>query len=127
MCLSVREQRLLDTIDETTSRSDPRLASMLATFARLTADEAMPDRERLSTLAGRARTALHGATAPILLLLARTPGHSGRASFPAFAKEITMHPSPLPPDPTLRVDGSPLPPDPALPGRSPLPPGPALP
>ena len=55
MCLSVREQRQLDTIDEAVSRSDAQLASMLATFGRLTAGEPMPDREQLARLDGRAR------------------------------------------------------------------------
>jgi hypothetical protein len=54
MVLSVREQRQLDTIGEAVSRSDTRLASMLATFGRLTAGEPMPDREQLARLAGRA-------------------------------------------------------------------------
>ena len=54
MDLSARDQRLLDQAREDVARSDPRLASMLATFARLTADEAMPDREQLSAPAGRA-------------------------------------------------------------------------
>jgi Protein of unknown function (DUF3040) len=127
MCLSAREQRLLDGIDERTRRSDPRLASMLTIFTRLTADETMPDRERISTLAGRTRSALHGAAAAITGLRARAASHGGRASSPELAKETTMHPSPLPPDPTSWATGSPLPPDPALLGRSPLPPGPARP
>jgi hypothetical protein len=50
--LSARDQRLLDQAREDVARSDPRLASMLATFARLTADEAMPDREQLSAPGG---------------------------------------------------------------------------
>jgi hypothetical protein len=63
MRLSVREQRQLDTIDEVVSRSDARLASMLATFGRLTAGEPMPDREQLPTRPGPARRALHVAGA----------------------------------------------------------------
>jgi hypothetical protein len=55
MVLSVREQRQLDTIGEAARRSDARLASMLATFGRLTAGEPMPDREQLARLAARAR------------------------------------------------------------------------
>jgi hypothetical protein len=64
MDLSARDQRLLDQAREDVARSDPRLASMLATFARLTADEAMPDREQLSAPAapaGRAGRVRHRA------------------------------------------------------------------
>jgi hypothetical protein len=59
MSLPVREQRQLDTLGEAVSRSDTRLASMLATFARLTAGEPMPDREQLSWLTSRTGRALH--------------------------------------------------------------------
>ena len=45
MCLSVREQQQLDTIGEAVRESDAQLASMLATFGRLTAGDPMPDRE----------------------------------------------------------------------------------
>lgn len=51
---SVRDQRLLENIGVAVSRSDPRLASMLATFGRLTAGEPMPDGEQLSRPAGLA-------------------------------------------------------------------------
>jgi hypothetical protein len=54
MSMSVREQRQLDTIGEAVSRSDARLALMLATFGRLTAGEPMPEREQLARLASRA-------------------------------------------------------------------------
>lgn len=47
MSLSCRQQRLLRRIDDAVSRSDPRLASMLAFFGRLTAGEEMPGREQL--------------------------------------------------------------------------------
>jgi hypothetical protein len=57
MCLSARDQRLLDQAGEDVARSDPRLASMLAIFARLTAGEAMPDREQVSVPAGPGRRA----------------------------------------------------------------------
>jgi hypothetical protein len=70
MCLSVREQRQLDSIGEAVSRSDARLASMLATFARLTAGEPMPDREQLARLAGRARRAGHAAGAAMARFIA---------------------------------------------------------
>lgn len=58
MPISFGEQRVLRRIDEAVCRSDPRLAPMLATFARLTAAEAMPERERLRTLARRVRAVL---------------------------------------------------------------------
>lgn len=44
MILSRREQRLLREIDAALSASDPRLASMLAIFTRLTANEPLPRR-----------------------------------------------------------------------------------
>jgi hypothetical protein len=59
MCMSVGEQRQLDTIGEAVGRSDARLAAMLAIFGRLAAGEPMPDREQLTRLAGRAPAALH--------------------------------------------------------------------
>ncbi len=59
MCMSVREQRQLDTIGEAVGRSDARLTAMLAIFGRLTAGEPMPDREQLTRLGGRAPAALH--------------------------------------------------------------------
>lgn len=49
MSLSRRQQRLLNRIDDAESRSAPRLAGMLAVFARLTAGEPMPRREELRT------------------------------------------------------------------------------
>jgi hypothetical protein len=70
MRLSVREQRQLDTIDEAVSRSDARLASMLATFGRLTAGEPMPDREQLPRRPGPAGRALHAVGAKTARLIA---------------------------------------------------------
>jgi hypothetical protein len=52
MGLSARDQWLLDQAREDVARSDPRLASMLSIFARLTAGEAMPEREQVSAPAG---------------------------------------------------------------------------
>ena len=69
MCLSAREQRLLEQIGEDLGRSDPRLASMLAVFGRCTAGEAMPGREQLRTLASRARAALRAAAAAAATLI----------------------------------------------------------
>jgi Protein of unknown function (DUF3040) len=55
MGLGADEQRLLDSIEEAIASSDPRLASLLGTFARLTAGEELPVREQIRA-AGR-RTA----------------------------------------------------------------------
>lgn len=46
MSLSAREQQALHSIEDGLAGSDPRLASLLATFTRLTAGEAMPLREK---------------------------------------------------------------------------------
>ncbi len=69
MVLSVREQRQLDTIGAAVSRSDARLASMLAIFGRLAAGEPMPDREQLTTLGGRAERAWHAICAAAARLI----------------------------------------------------------
>jgi hypothetical protein len=53
MSLSAHEQHALDTIEDDLAGSDPKLASMLATFSRLAAGEEMPVREK--TRAGRPR------------------------------------------------------------------------
>jgi hypothetical protein len=53
MSLSAREQQALDVIAEQIAGSDPGLASKMATFARLTAGEDMPLREKI--LAARRR------------------------------------------------------------------------
>lgn len=47
MSLNAHDQRELDAIEHRLSGSDQKLALLLATFARLTADEEMPVRERL--------------------------------------------------------------------------------
>jgi hypothetical protein len=70
MSMSVREQRQLDTIGEAVSRSDARLASMLATFGRLTAGEPMPEREQLTRLASRAGRAWRAAGAELARFIA---------------------------------------------------------
>lgn len=46
MSRSAREQQALHSIEERLAGSDPKLASLLATFTRLTAGEAMPAREK---------------------------------------------------------------------------------
>jgi hypothetical protein len=75
MRLSVREQRQLDTIGAAVSQSDVQLASMLATFSRLTAGEPMPNREQLTRLAssraGRAWHAFGAAMARLITWLDR--------------------------------------------------------
>jgi hypothetical protein len=82
MCLSVREQRQLDTIGAAVSQSDTQLASMLATFGRLTAGEPIPDREQLTGLgssrAGRAWHAIGAAMARLITRLDRM--HTPRVS-----------------------------------------------
>lgn len=47
MSISEREQQTLESIGEGLARSAPKLASMLAMFSRLTADEEMPVRDRI--------------------------------------------------------------------------------
>lgn len=47
MSISEREQHALESIEDDLTRTGPKLAAMLAMFARLTAGEAMPPRERV--------------------------------------------------------------------------------
>ena len=47
MSLSASEQQALDSIEATLTSSDPKLASLLAIFARLVSGEEMPVRERV--------------------------------------------------------------------------------
>lgn len=47
MSLIPRERQALDSIEDGLAASDPRLTSLLATFTRLTAGEALPERESL--------------------------------------------------------------------------------
>jgi Protein of unknown function (DUF3040) len=47
MSLSAREQQALDSIEDGLSGADPKLASLLATFTRLTAGEEMPVPEKI--------------------------------------------------------------------------------
>jgi xanthine/CO dehydrogenase XdhC/CoxF family maturation factor len=69
MCLSFREQLLLDRIRQAVSRSDPRLASMLAIFSLLTAAEEMPDREQLHAPAGWTEAAKRAAAIAVSMLM----------------------------------------------------------
>jgi hypothetical protein len=55
MSLGARERHALDSIEHGLAYSDPRLAALLATFARLTSGEDMPARERIETAGWPAR------------------------------------------------------------------------
>lgn len=74
MSLPSRQQRLVREIDKAVSRSDPRLASMAAIFARLAAGEQMPGREQLQTPASRMLVA----AAVIAALISRVAGACAR-------------------------------------------------
>jgi len=52
MSLSEREQQALQSIEDRLADADPRLASMLAAFTRLTEGEAPPTRENAGTAPG---------------------------------------------------------------------------
>lgn len=73
MSLSERDRQVLTSIEEEITSSDPRLASMLACFSQLTADEEMPAHETIRS--GWRRTATtptrSGRTDP-------SPGRRGR-------------------------------------------------
>ena len=47
MSLSAREQQALDSIEDEMAGSDPKLASLLATFARHASGQEMPAREKM--------------------------------------------------------------------------------
>jgi hypothetical protein len=53
MSLSAQEQQALDSIEDRLAGSDPKLASLLATFTRLAAGEEMPMRERIRAASRR--------------------------------------------------------------------------
>ena len=61
MSISEREQETLDSIEDGLTRSAPKLASMLAMFSRLTADEEMPTREPTRWAARGLRTGVTAA------------------------------------------------------------------
>ena len=54
MSLRARERQVLDSIEEGLTRSDPRLAGLLATFTRLVSGEKMPVRENIAASSWRA-------------------------------------------------------------------------
>jgi len=60
MSLSAREQQALDSIEDEMAGSDPKLASLLATFARLASGEEMPVREKSQVLQRHATRRPHG-------------------------------------------------------------------
>ncbi len=92
MRLSVREQRQLDTIGKGVSRSDPRLASMLATFGRLTAGEPIPDREQLTGRADPPSRALHAVGAATARFIAWLDRMDTPASAQQSRTESTTRP-----------------------------------
>lgn len=53
MSISERERQALDSIESELAQSDRQLASMLAIFSRLTADERMPGREPVRSVDGK--------------------------------------------------------------------------
>ncbi|MDR0344085.1 MAG: DUF3040 domain-containing protein [Nocardiopsaceae bacterium] len=59
MSLTAREQQALQAIEGRLVGSDPELASLLATFTRLTSSEEMPARERVQRGWHRALRRLH--------------------------------------------------------------------
>jgi hypothetical protein len=69
MGLSAQDRQALDFIEDRLAASDPKLASMLATFSRLTAEEAMPLRENIHPVLRSRRRRRRGPTVPV------EPGH----------------------------------------------------
>jgi hypothetical protein len=55
MSISEREREVLDSMESELASSDPRLASMLVMFSRLTANERMPAREPVRSVEGPRR------------------------------------------------------------------------
>jgi Protein of unknown function (DUF3040) len=55
MSTSEHERQALDSIESELAHSAPRLTSMVVMFSRLTADEQMPAREPVRSVAGRRR------------------------------------------------------------------------
>jgi hypothetical protein len=114
MSLSAHERQALAGIADGLAHSDPPLASLLATFNRLTSGEAMPASEqvlvvrrdppwrarRLYARLGFQRVALIVwlvlGIALVLIALAASRGGSGRAcarSWPACAGAVSGHPT----------------------------------
>ncbi len=77
MSISEREQETLDSIGDELVRSAPQLASMLAIFSRLTADEQMPVREQVRRAARGLGTSAVAAAGLMSYGRVRL-GHAGR-------------------------------------------------
>lgn len=58
MSLSARDQQALQGIEDDLAGTDPGLAALLATFTRLTSDEEMPAREKVTAVRRDSRHAL---------------------------------------------------------------------
>lgn len=92
MGLRTRERHALYSIENRITGSDPRLASMLAMFTRLTASEALPAGENIR--AGWVRSGLRWQyawgmvwviTAVALIAVALAVGHAGEGTCPVRA------------------------------------------
>jgi len=130
MSISERERQTLDSIANGLVRSAPKLASMLAIFTRLTANEKMParrpvrrvpglravagltagplspERPRRIRLGRVARGWLWLALAAALLALTVILGHgTGRAACPASRMPATCHQVPAPARPAADQPG----------------------
>ena len=127
MSISEREQETLESIREGLARSTPKLASMLAIFSRLTADEQMPVREPVRRAvrglgtsaavaaglmgAGRARLRLAGrwlwlVVAVALLALTLTLSHSLRSSPCPVSRFTACAQAPAPAHPGVHRPGT---------------------
>jgi DUF3040 family protein len=130
MSISERERRTLESIENGLVRSAPKLASMLAMFTRLTANEKMParrpvrrctslragagftagpsspERPRRARLGGAARRWLWLAIAVAVLALTVILGHgTGRAACAATRVTATCHHVPAPARPVAGRPG----------------------
>jgi len=68
MSLPARQQRVLDQIEVILQARDPRLTSLFATFARLTAHEAMPRIEELKGWLARLPQLRRRLLQPVMLI-----------------------------------------------------------
>ena len=74
MSIGKHEQQVLESIEHDLARTGPKLASMLAVFARLTAGEEMPVRERSRRAFEAPTAAAAGASAKVAGRLTRLRG-----------------------------------------------------
>jgi hypothetical protein len=79
MSLSSHEQHALHSIEDRLCVSDPELASLLATFTRLTAGEDMPAREKTPASPGTTRGS-HRRRHPLRYRARRLAGRRRRSS-----------------------------------------------